>query len=392
MTVKAFVVALFGLIVLALAVGSALIKIEAGKGQELGAALWPGHPRVLRETALREIGEAAAQSQLPSAGTMRSIRKLANRAPLEPDAFLVEAALAEKRGELARAERLLIEARKLDPRSPAARVLLSTLYIKAGAVLPGLREMEVLARFFPRGVDQVVPVLAAYAAAPGGMPTLRQLLAERPDLEPKLLLALAGNADNANLILKLASGRPGPNVQAPAWQGVLLTNLVQDGQYAAAYRIWAKLVGAGSTSGGLYRPDFAVTAAPPPFNWTLAKFGGGIAEPVAGGVHVLHYGRSRIVLAGQMIVLPAGRFQLSMNVSGNVGGDGQLRWQIRCLPAGKPLLDLPLTRSNARPTGQFATPPGGCGAYQVELVGLPQDAPMSSDATISALRLARVSG
>ena len=105
---------------------------------------------------------------------------------------------------------------------------------------------------------------------------------------------------------------------------------------------------------------------------------------------MLHYGRDRIVLARQLTVLPAGRYQLSMAVSGNVGVDGQLRWLVRCLPADKPVLELGLTKSATRAAGQFEARPGECGAYRFELVGHTQEAPSASDATISALQLARV--
>ena len=376
----------------AAAIGNALVRNDANAEPGLSAKLWSGHPAVLRETAMREVGEAAARGQLPAGDSLERVHRLANRAPLEPDPFLVHAALAQKRGDLRSAERLLIEARRRDPRSQAARFLLASLYLQTGAILPGLREMEVLTRFFPQGADAVVPGLAAYAATPGAVPKLKQLLAESPELEPRVLAALAADPKNAGLILQLSSRRGPSNGKPPEWQARLLESLVADRQYAKAYSIWAQLARAEARPGALYRPDFTPTPAPPPFNWALAKAGGGIAEPVpGGGVHVLHYGRDRIVLARQLAVLPAGRYQLSMRVHGNVGLDGQLRWQVRCLPTKKTVFELGLARSALHPTGQFEARPQ-CGAYAVEFVGLPQEAPSSSDATITGLQLARVAG
>ena len=103
----------------------------------------------------------------------------------------------------------------------------------------------------------------------------------------------------------------------------------------------------------------------------------------------MHYGRERVQLARQLAMLEPGRYQLSMNVSGSIGMDGQLRWLVRCMPSERTVLDLPL-RSGPRIAGAFEVRPSACGAYQVELVGLPQEAPSSSDATISQLRLAKV--
>ena len=374
----------------AAAIGNALVRNDANAEPGLSAKLWPGHPAVLRETAMREVGEAAARGQLPAGESLDRVRRLANRAPLEPDPFLVQAALAQKRGDLRGAERLLIEARRRDPRSPAARFMLASLYLQAGAILPGLREMDVLTRFFPQGSNYIVPGLAAYAATPGAIPKLKQLLAESPQLEPRLLSALAADPKNADMILQLSSGRGPINGKPPEWQARLLDSLVADRQYARAYGIWAQLARTEPRPGTLYRPDFTPTPVPPPFNWSLAKAGGGIAEPVpGGGIHVLHYGRDRVVLARQLAVLPAGRYQLSMSVGGNVGLDGQLKWQVRCLPSKKTVFELDLTRSASRPAGQFDVRPGECGAYGFELVGFTQEAPSSVDATITALQLAR---
>lgn len=375
----------------AASVASAIVRSEAEEPARLSDKIWPNHPLTLRSVAMAQIGQAAARGQNPSSETMERVRRLATRAPFEPEPFLVQAALAEKRGESARARQLLLEARRRDPRSAAARFLLADHYLRNGAIVAGLREMSILTRFVRGSADQLVPTLAAYARTPGAIPKLRQVLSESPDLEPVLLSALASDAENADLVIAIA--RPSTPVSGAAgqWRAKLLKNLVDEGMYAKAYSIWARFAGVRTPPSGLFRPDFAPTAEPPPFNWTLAQSGGGLAEPSpVGGLHVLHYGRKEALLASQLMLLQPGRYSLSMAVTGDLGADGQLRWRIRCLPSRAIALELQLTRSNAQQAaGQFQVPASQCAAQRIELVGVPTDVPKSADASISPLQLAR---
>ncbi|MBA2770640.1 MAG: hypothetical protein H0U34_01285, partial [Sphingomonas sp.] len=350
-----------------MSIAAAIVRFE-GETPRLAEAIWPSHPQVLRSLAMAQIGQAAALGQLPSAETMERLRKLADRAPFEPQPFLVEAALAQKRGESARAGQLLLEGRRRDPRSPGARYLLADHLIRNGDIVGGLKEMTVLSRLVRGAADQLVPGLAAYARTPGAIPQLKQLFRESPDLEPMLLLALASDAESADLVLAIAQSTTVAS-NTGKWRSRLLKSLVDAGMYAKAYSIWARFAGVNAPPSGLYRPDFTPSPAPPPFNWALAQAGGGLAEPSpGGGLRVIHYGRKKVALASQLILLQPGRYALSMAVTGDAGSDGQLRWRVRCLPSRNMLLEVPLTRANAQKAGgQFEVPGSGCAGQQIEL-------------------------
>lgn len=391
MNARGLLAGLVAILAAAVSVGSAVVRSEAEDPARFSQTIWPNHPVTLRSEAMAQIGLAAARGELPSAETMDRVRLLASRAPLEPDPFLVEAALAQKRGEAARSARLLVEARRRDPRSPGARYLLADQLIRNGDIVEGLKEMTVLSRMVPGAADQLVPGLVAYARMPGAIPKLRRLFRESPDLQPVLLSSLASDAANADLILELAQSSTASS-NPRRWRAKLVKSLVDAGMYAKAYQVWARFAGVKTPPSGLFRPDFAPTPEPPPFNWRFAKSDGGFAERSGGALQVVHFGRKKTALASQLMLLPAGGHELSFAVAGDVGTDGQLRWWIRCLPGGATVLDLPLTGSSVgrRVGSQFQVPSTGCTAQHIVLAGVPADMARSSDARISQLQLARV--
>ena len=83
----------------------------------LAAALWPSHPAVLTDRALLAIASAAARGRSVPGSTRADVRRIAVKAPLSPDPFLIEGAIAETEGRGEAAERLLVAARDRDPRS-----------------------------------------------------------------------------------------------------------------------------------------------------------------------------------------------------------------------------------------------------------------------------------
>lgn len=377
-----------------LCVADAVVRSRAGVDPELVGKLWPGHPLVLRGVAMAQVGHAAAQQRLPRPATMDRLQRLAEKAPLAPDPFLVKAAMAVKAGKHEMAERLLVEARRRQPRSVGTRYLLADLYMRKGDILAALREMAVLSRVLAGATAQVVPSFAEYARTPGAVPKLKQILRESPELEPALLSALAADAANADLVLRLASTTGPVAGPPPRWRLDLLATLVAAGRYSEAYQIWARFAGVSAVTAGIFRPDFAPVDAPPPFNWSFPQSGGGVAEPIpGGGLHVLYFGREDLVLATQTTLLSSGRYRLGMRISGDLETSSQLRWSVRCLPAGKPLLDLPLAAGKgSTATGEFEIPRQGCGAQQIELRGVGEELPKPTEVNIGPLQLTKVQG
>ena len=336
---------------------------------------------------MTDVGTAAARGQAPNEKTMADVHRLAIDRPLTWEPFLVQGAIALRQGEYARAERLILDARRRAPRSPAARFLLAQTYLQTNRPVEAMTEMAVLNRLVPAASAQLAPALADYARSPGAVQQIRTILQSYPELETPLLARLSYDPKNTDLILALATSKQssGPS---PDWQRLLLTTLINDKQYDKAYAIWRKMAGAPDLRGGFYNPTFADQSAPPPFNWQFTPGAGGVAEPGNGGLQVLYFGRDNVELASQVLLLPAGRYRLESITSGNLGPSSGISWKGTCLSNQKAILALPL-RSSGSVSGEFVVP-ADCGAQRIALAADAPDVPQSADFRISELQLTRI--
>jgi len=335
---------------------------------------------------MEDVGKAAGANQTPGERTMADVHRLATERPLAWEPFLIQGAIALKSGDYARAEPLIRSARQRAPRSPAARFLLAESYLETDRPVEAMTEMAVLNRLVPAASAQLAPALAEYARSPGAIPRIRTILTSYPELETPLLAKLSWDPKNTDLILALATTSPttGP---PPDWQRLLLTTLVNDGQYDRAYAIWRKFSGAPDLRGGFYNPTFADKAAPAPFNWEFAQGAGGVAEAGENGLQVLYFGRDSVALATQVLILPPGRYRLQVTASGNIASDSGIGWRAVCLPSQRSVLTLPL-RSGAV-SGEFEVPVD-CGAQRIMLAADAPDVPQSADFRVSDLELTRI--
>ena len=343
-------------------------------------ALWPAHPAVMTDRALVSIAVAAVRGQSVPEETRAAVRRIAMRAPLSPDPFLIEGAVAETEGRSTSAERLLLAARDRDPRSRGARYLLAERFFRTGRITAALIEMQALVSLQSRGAEAFVPALVAFARTPGAVPQLKAFFRQYPQVESAVLSVLALDPANADVVLSLATARQ-PD---PTWQRNLISALATDGQYARAHSVWARLNGIRAGA-GLFNPAFADIAPPPPFNWAFPEASEGVAEPDGkGGVDVLYYGRAKAVLASQLLRLPAGQYRLAASVSDASGEVAAIRWLVRCAKADKVLAQLPLRAGSV--AGGFAVP-AECEAQWLELQGVAGDLPRTSELKIHDLRL-----
>lgn len=373
-----------------LAAGTHIAQSAAGSSESFGLAgtVAPSHPSVIKADIMTEVGLAAARGDNPPASALAILEQLAQIQPLGPEPFLVHGAIAFRAGETDRAEALLVEARKRAPRGAAARYLLADLYLRTGRPLPAMVEMSVLHRLLPDASGQLAPALAAYASIPGAVRQLEAILRAYPELEPSLLEELAGDPGNAELVMRLADRTP---KGAPGqWRERLVRGMLDRGDHARAHQLWERVSGVRVPSGALFNPSFDASNAPPPFNWTLARDSGGVAEARSGGLQLLYYGREDIDLAAQVLLLEPGSYRLAMVVSGDVGEPRSLRWMVGCLGGDQLLLDLPLPGGTGnRPAAGSFTVPAGCTAQRLQLRAEGTEFPKEADARISGLRLER---
>jgi hypothetical protein len=352
----------------------------------LALRLAPGSPDALTATAMTEVGHTAATAGNPEQATFDKLQRVAAIAPLQPEPLLVQAALAERQGNLARAESLLKEARWRNPRSNAARYLLADVWLRQNKVLEGLNEMAVLSRLLPDATVQLVPALSEYAHSPGAREKLAGILQSNPQLKRPLLNALAADPNNMELVLALAG--PDARSQDPAangWKSRLLNGFVSRGDYGRAYSLWRNFAALPPNSAALlFNGEFKVSSAPPPFNWSYNSSSAGFAEPQNGKLRVFFYGRDQAPLASQTLLLPAGRYRFDAPFGGTAVA-GALTWTLTCVK-GSQLLQFDLSKSTG---AQFAVPPG-CAAQMLALTGSLLDMPQDSDVQIGPVRIERV--
>jgi hypothetical protein len=386
-------VRIFAVATVAVLMGAEVARIatsnaSAEENPALAGKLAPLSPPALISAAMAEVGRAAANGQDVDEPTLDKLELAAAGAPLRPEPFLVQAAIAERNGDLARAQSLLEMARWRDPRSAAALYLLADVWLREGKIVQGLRQLALMSRIMPATSVQLVPALAEFARSPGARETLAAILRTNPELRRPLLIALSTDPDNAGLALALS----GPELrsaepESEGWKSRLLRGLVQRGDTERAYAVWRQFAGLPpSYSSLLFNGEFKNLAAPAPFNWTFNSGSAGIAEPASGTLRILFYGNAEMTLASQLLLLKPGSYRFEAPVNGNPTAGG-LSWTLTCSRAGPPIMDMPLNSS--APVARFAVP-ADCPSQSLRLKGHLEDMPRDSDVQVGPVQLERV--
>ena len=346
------------------------------------AYLWPAHPNVAVEQLFVDAAVAARASQSLDSNQRARLRNVATRAPLEPQPFMLEGAVAQLEGDTARALRLYHAARRRDPRDPAARLLLADLELRHGLVEQGLGNLVAITRIEQGKAAPVLPAIVEYVQAPGAVGKVRRVFARHPILADAVLTQLAADPRNAPLIRSLAPAKRGAGVAA--WEQRLIETMLASGDPLEARRLWLGFNRIGSGAGDLpFNQQFRPLPAGPPFNWTVASGRAGLAEiRPSGGLAIVHFGREPIVLARQLLVLEPGRYAVDTAIDGR-GEPGRLEWRLQCLTGGEPqILD-----ADSRATFQ-ASP--ACRAHWLELHAAPDGSEQQIERTVIRVELRKV--
>jgi hypothetical protein len=382
---RRFLVSLVALLLAATVVRNSAVNALADLDPALASAFWSRHPAPEINLAMIEIARAARIRAAAPPEAFGRILDAAQKAPLAPEPFLVDGVREQVAGRPMRAQQAFLAAEWRDPRSLPAHYFLAEHYFRARDAGSALTEIASLANLSPEGVGSSAPYLAAFARDRANWPRMRALFRVNPRIEDAALIELSRDAANAPAILALAS----PDQRKPdsPWLSVLLDNLVGAGDYAKARAIWASV---SATTGGshalLFDPDFSQPEPPPPFNWALTSSTVGLAERQPGGrLHVIFYGQEDGALARQLLVLPPGRYHLSMRLRGGSTQAKALNWNLTCPGAPEPLASVPLDLAASR--GLTFDVPANCRGQWLELSGVASDLPQASDVTIDQLHL-----
>ena len=360
----------------------------------LASAVWAGHPDVSFKIDLGRIAMAAASGKPVPRDRISHIMARSQWAPLAVDPFLVRGVDAHLAGQEVIAERAFAAAKRRDPRSMATRYFLADQYLRTNQPAKGLVELGALTRLVPGSIETLAPYYASYAQQPGGEAQLKEMLRLHPDLETTILGVLAGDARNADLILRLSHGARDTAGNPPNWPSRLIESLLAAGQYAKARAVWAGMSNvavAAYADTPIFDAQFRGSSLPPPFNWTLSSSGSGIAEAAGNGrLHIIYFGRDNAVLASQTLLLKPGKHRLEFDVV--EGADASvLSWTVTCRPSMKKLVSIALGKgaSRRRVEGIFDIA-ADCPAQQLELVGAAPEFPVTVDVTIGELDLERM--
>lgn len=359
------------------------------------AVVAPDFPRV-------KLGMANAEFRLRAGNVGEATRRAAldslRQAPLADEPFLLAGVDALAKGDDRRGIDLLSEARTRNPRARTPRLLLLDRYLRANRTREAGTEIVVLGRLISRAAQVLIPELARMVGDPRTRPALMDVLRRDPVMQQGVLAHLASTGADANLILEVAEAtggvrRPGP---PPAWQPLLLAKLVEKGEVARAYAMWRGFTGIAENAprAALYDGRFQGLPGSPPFNWQLVAASPGVAERSGtAGLDVQYYGRDRVDLATQLLMLPAGRYRLLFRAEGDAAGEtggSNLAWTIDCHGKdGARLLEARLTKISYTPRviGADFTVPAGCAAQWLRLTGSPAEFPKAQNVTLTALEI-----
>jgi hypothetical protein len=128
-------------------------------------------------------------------------------------------------------------------------------------------------------------------------------------------------------------------------------------------------------------------AGPPaPFNWSLTSSNVGFAERRGGGgLNVMFHGREDGVLASQLLLLPPGRYRLTVQGAGLGAHAESLAWTVVCANGNAVIASATLPETVR--SGLPLTVGPSCPAQYLRLAGTASDMPQAADATIGAVRL-----
>lgn len=377
-----------------LAVQAAAVEAFGRRNPPAAARFAPGDPRIPMAQAMIEFRQKAGAV---SPATARAATAALADAPLAEEPFLLaglSALIAEKPAEAAP---LLAEARRRNPRSRVARLLLLDRYLRIGDTENAVAEIAALGRLIPEANRVLVPELAKFAVQPKSGAAVAEVLRSDPDMRGRVLEHLANTGAKPDVVLAVAqrSGETRPGAVAP-WEQKLLQRLVEGNDLSRARSLWSRFAGVDEKAirGGIYDPRFQRLPGPPPFNWSFASSGAGAAEPTRSqSLQVEYYGRADAELASQLLMLAPGRYRIAFRASGNTPGQGSaVSWRLSCHPGGAEIASLPiqkLTYTPAARSGEFSVPAAGCPAQWLKLIGAPAEFPAAHSITISDLQVRR---
>lgn len=381
--IRIAVLIVLALAVLWFAIRAMLLGALEREYPALGAAMQP--PSAISQ-AIIALNRAAARDGVADPLARTFMKNALRRAPLLADPFIVAGLDASARDDLDRAERLMEEARRRDPRSVIPRYWLFDNYLREGNYAQGIAEAQPLIRLQPAAAPATVAVLTALVDVPAARPALLAALRNRPSWRRSFFAqAAAAPRLRRQAVALLLAATP----EGAAWAGrehsALMRELVRGGEFGEAYSLWLRTLPPHQrpAAPGLHDGNFKGRPGGPPFGWRLPEANRGAVQiveagdaPSGSGLAIRAEGDRDIVLAEQLVLAKPGPLRLSFAARALEDApvsEAGLRSELHCAATGRPIAGAAIAQFGPRlekHSLQAVLPPG-CGAVLVRFSSVP---------------------
>jgi len=298
--------------------------------------------------ALISLNRASAKNGLADPLTRDLLESALRRAPVLADPFIVAGLDASAHDDFARAERLMEEAKRRDPRAIIPRYWLFDNYLRNGNYALGIAEAAPLIRIQPSAMPAAVAVLTALLQVPEARPVLATALRTRPVWRSAFFQQASASPslrDQAVALLRDIT----PNGQASTGrdQMSLMRAMIRDGRYGDAHALWLRALppeNRNQTS-GLFDGGFTSRKGFPPFGWWFPKAGAGVTQVIEApdassksGLAIRSRGDRATLVAEQLVLAKPGPVRLSFAtraLNDEAASSAGLKVELRCGLKGK---------------------------------------------------------
>jgi tetratricopeptide (TPR) repeat protein len=327
-----------------------------------------------------------AQRQLTSnSGELSSVEELSRRAllsdPLDSRSLSSLGFVAERKGDLARAEALMSLSAARSWRNPPPHVWLFAQAIRRGKFDEAIAHADGLLRLDWQNEASIFPILAVFGIDPHGLAALEGTLAANPPWR-RSFLGQVVNGTNDRLMTQLyqsliRSSQPPSALEMQPY----LDRLILLGRFEEAYQAWRATSSPAETLARYpYNGNFEAPVDGLPFNWVFDDVSRAeiqiTAAPDRGNSHALRVqfsgARAHLGRVGQLLMLAPGNYRLEL--AGKASGlrtERGLVWQTSCAESGVVLTETNPMMGTAPWTDlkvKLRVPSSGCHAQWLKLI------------------------
>jgi tetratricopeptide (TPR) repeat protein len=345
-------------VVVAGAVGWVTLGVTAagvhGQARPSQVAWWPLDAEANANRAARILESGLRPSPAALAAAARDATAALQREPVNAVAARTLGLLAARRGDEARANRLMRYSEMLSRRDLLTQLWMIEANVQQNNIGEALRHYDRALRTSESAKELLFPILIDAAASPGVTPQLGRLLAARPAWWQDFVTRLVtdGRSSLAIEAIVLAIRLDPANAEERSLLGAAVNRLAQLGDYPRALDLYRR-AGGGAGNALVRNGDFEAENRFAPLDWVLGdgSGAGGMMQPgLPGGgrglLMVVEAGSAGGTIARQLLVLPPGSYRFSA-LAGRVSGEDRPKVTLACVRTNAPLFDLRLPASGA---------------------------------------------